>query len=189
MLEIDEDGLIFAQLFEIFRIFTTPSDEIDGDESFESAHSKTFQSVRDGAQSSQRMMPLKDVPWFIKYFKVANDDDFYFDTCIQKMAAMADVESYVENGITFKHLLSELHECNFFISTQMTEVEPQSAFCAQICMLILERIGLVDETERSMGSYRDVNDLCENVEGRSADEYQRGQQEWAPFVYTPTLTV
>ena len=49
LLEIDEDGLIFAQLFEIFRIFTTPSEEIDGDESFESAHSKTFQSVRDGA--------------------------------------------------------------------------------------------------------------------------------------------
>jgi hypothetical protein len=77
---------------------------LDGEES-ESAHSKTFQSVRDGAMASQRMMPLKDVPWFIKYFKVANDDDFYFEQCINKMAAMADVEAYVENGITFKHLL------------------------------------------------------------------------------------
>ena len=56
LLDIDEDGLIFAQLFEIFRIFTTPSEEMDGEESFESAHSKTFQSVRDGATQSQRMM-------------------------------------------------------------------------------------------------------------------------------------
>jgi hypothetical protein len=41
-MDIDEDGLIFAQLWEIFRIFNEPSEEIDGEESFESAHSKTF---------------------------------------------------------------------------------------------------------------------------------------------------
>lgn len=81
---------------------------------------------------------------------------------------MADVESYVENGITFKHLLQELHECNFFINTQMTEAEPNSCFNAQIMMLILETIGLTDDAERMTGFFHDVNDLCENVEGRSA---------------------
>jgi hypothetical protein len=41
-------------------------------------------------------------------------------------------------------------------------------------MLILEKVGLIDESERSMGTFRDTNDLCENVEGRDADEYARG---------------
>ena len=68
-----------------------------------------------------------------------------------------------------------MHECNFFLNTQMTEVEPQSCFNAQITMLILEKIGLTDDSERLTGFFRDVNDLCENVDGRSAEEYSRGQ--------------
>ena len=48
-------------------------------------------------------------------------------------------------------------------------------FNAQVFMLILEHIGLLlDDTDRMSGFFKDVNDLCENVEGRSAADYSRG---------------
>ncbi len=57
-------------------------------------------------------------------------------------------------------------------------------------MLLLEHIGLLlDDTDRMSGFFKDVNDLCENVEGQSVEDYSRGQREFAPLLYTPTLTV
>lgn len=76
---------------------------------------------------------------------------------------MVEVESYVADGITFRHLVNELHEANFFMTTQLTEVEPTSCFNAQVFMLLLEKIGLLtDNTERASGQFKSVNDLCEN---------------------------
>ena len=51
------------------------------------------------------------------YFKVSEDDGIYFEEVIQGLAKMVEVESYVADGITFRHLVNELHEANFFMTT------------------------------------------------------------------------
>jgi hypothetical protein len=75
-------------------------------------------------------MELRLLPQFITYFKVSDDDHLYFEEVIQGMAKMVEVESYVAEGITFRHLINEMHESNFFMTTQLTEVEPTSCFNA-----------------------------------------------------------
>ena len=61
-------------------------------------------------------MELIYIPQFIKYFKISLADNEYLDDCISRLAVLNEVESYVASGITFRHLISELHESNFFIT-------------------------------------------------------------------------
>ena len=163
-------------MWEVFRIFCSKQQKEDDESSVQESHaSRHFESVRDIAARSQKTLELLLLPQFIKYFKVSDVDNDYLDGCISRLAILNEVESYVASGITFRHLISELHESNFFMTLELTEQEPHSVFNAQVFMLILENVGLLlDDTDRMSGFFKDVNDLCENVEGRSAADYSRG---------------
>ena len=52
------------------------------------------------------------------------EDDDYFDTFIDKVSVLAEHEYYVDNGISFKMLLKELHEFGFLLGCELTEKEP-----------------------------------------------------------------
>jgi hypothetical protein len=177
LMTIDEDGLMYAQLWEIFKIFSASQKEVEEESSVAASQaSRHYTSVREIAGSSTKTMELLLLPSFMKYFKVSTDDEDYFEECISRLAYLNEVELYVQNGIKFQHLINELHECNFFVSCGLTEVEAHGCFNAQVFILLMEKIGLLaDDTERISGFFRDVNDLCENVEVQNEEAYTRGR--------------
>ena len=44
---------------------------------------------------------LLKIPSFIKYFKVCNDDETYFEDVVMKLAELAAIDYYVTNGVSF----------------------------------------------------------------------------------------
>lgn len=62
----------------------------------------------------------------MNYFKVARDDDRYFDDFIDRVSILAEQEYYVDNGMTFRHLLLELHKYGFLVGSELTDKEPNA---------------------------------------------------------------
>ena len=68
---------------------------------------------------------------------MANDDDDYFDNFIDRVSVLAEQEFYVDNGIDYDHLLTELHNHGFLLGCEITEKEPTSVIQAQVMLQIL----------------------------------------------------
>jgi hypothetical protein len=66
------------------------------------------------------------LPKFVNYFRVTGDDDEYFDNFIDRVSVLAEQEYYVDNGVDFEHLLTELHAHGFLLGSEITEKEPHA---------------------------------------------------------------
>lgn len=77
---------------------------------------------------------LLALPKFVNFFRVANDDDQYFDNFIDGISDLAEQEYYVDHGIDFDHLLTELHNYGFLVGTEITEKEPVAVIQAQVIL-------------------------------------------------------
>jgi hypothetical protein len=53
-------------------------------------------------------MEVLNIPQFVKYFKVCNDDNEFFENFVLKLSELASIASYVSGGVTFEPLLNEL---------------------------------------------------------------------------------
>lgn len=89
-------------------------------------------------------MEILNIPQFLKYFKVCNDDNEFFESFVLKLSELASIGKYVNDGLTFEPLLNELAQQDFFISLELTDKEPNSVMNAQMMMQILCKIQIID---------------------------------------------
>ena len=133
-------------------------------------------------------MEILSIPQFIRYFKVTKDDEMFFEYTIERLSEIAQVEEWVNNGIPFANLINVLIESDFLLGCELTDKEPHAVMNAQLVLQILEKIQVIDGSERELGIYKDVNDLDEIPQ----DESIRGDfndQPFAEFVYYKTRAV
>lgn len=156
--DIDENGSLYHEFHEVFRMFCGKLiDDLDDDESVNwSQLSGTTARV---SVNQNEVLEILAIPQFVKYFRVALDDENFFETTIEKLSDLATVQQYVDNGLPFDALINELAQADFFIGCEMTDREPNSVMCAQLMIHILEYCQVIPPTERELGIVKDVNDL------------------------------
>ena len=164
--DIDENGSLYVQLWHIFNMFcgklVNDPENLSVDD--DSASNLSYTTRKTGAQlaaDESKTLEILSIPQFIRYFKVCKDDEAFFEYTIERLSEIAQVEEYVNNGIPFAALLNELNQCDFLLGCELTDREPNSVMNAQLVMQILEKIQVIDGSERELGIYKGVNDLDE----------------------------
>lgn len=115
--EMSPGSALWERIHEIFNLFSGRfGQEDDGLDQIKLAK-------EDNADGKTRI-ELLALPKFVNYFKVTNSDDEYFDNFIDRVSILAEQEYYVDNGIDFDHLLTELHAHGFLLGCEITEREP-----------------------------------------------------------------
>ena len=185
---IDPNGSLYAEFYEIFQMFCGKlTDDLDDDESVNWSQASGFTSGITVDQND--VLEILAIPQFVKYFKVAHIDEAFFELTIEKLSDLATVQQYVDNGLPFDPMINELSQADFFIGCEMTDREPQAVMNAQMMMQILEYLQVIPSAERvEVGLCKDVNDMDEIPTDESIraghQNYQFGQ-----LVYGPTRTV
>jgi len=100
---------------------------------------------------------------------VADDDEFFFETTIERLSDLAMNQQYVDQGLPFDACLNELSQADFFLGCELTDKEPISVMQAQMMMQILEYLQLISPSERSIGIFKDVNDMDEISSGEAIE--------------------
>lgn len=118
--EITDGSALWEQIYEVFNLFSGQLGEED--EGVQQVRLDKDEEPSDG----KTRLELLALPKFVNYFKVASDDDEYFDNFIDRVSVLAEQEYYVDNGIDFDHLLKELHTHGFLLGCEITEKEPTS---------------------------------------------------------------
>ena len=187
---IDENGSMYAQFYDIFLRFcgklTDDLDE-DDDESVNWSQNSGF-TTRQISVDQNNVLEILAIPQFVKYFKVATDDENFFEDTVERLSDLAMNQQYVDQGLPFDACLNELSQADFFLGCELTDKEPVSVMQAQITMQILEYLQLISPSERQMGIFKDVNDLDE-IAPDEAIEMGHQDQQFAQFVYGETRTV
>ena len=158
--DIDEHGGLYLQIWEIFNIFCGKLINLDDDES-ESQSDRSTKTALQKSQDQNKTLEVLAIPQFVKYFRVANDDEAFFEETIERLAELTQVEEYVNNGLPFAALINELSQAGFLLGCELTDKEPHAVMNAQMIMQILEKIQVIDSSERRLNIYKDVNDLDE----------------------------
>ena len=112
------------------------TDDLDDDESVN--WSQTDGMAQSIHVDQNTVLEILAIPQFVKYFRVAIDDENFFEATIERLSDLATVQQYVDNGLPFDALLNELSQADFFIGCEMTDKEPESVMQAQLMMQILE---------------------------------------------------
>lgn len=99
-----------------------------------------------------KRMELLQLPQFVNYFSVARSDARFFDRFIDRVSVLAEQEYYVDNGLTFKHLLVELHRYGFLVGCELTDQEPNAVMNSNLMLHILHKIKLIDDLELQYSS-------------------------------------
>jgi hypothetical protein len=97
-------------------------------------------------------MELLQLPQFVNYFSVCKADARFFDRFIDRVSVLAEQEYYVDHGLSFKHLLVELHRYGFLVGCELTDHEPVSVMNCNLILQILHRIKLIDDLELQYSS-------------------------------------
>lgn len=120
-------------------------------------------------------MDLLALPQFVNYFKVSIEDERFFDDFIDRISVLAEQEFYVDNGLSFKHLLVELHRNGFLVGCELTDKEPHAVMSAQWILYVLVRIQVITRRDRETAQhlFRDVNDLDQVSGAVDAELYGR----------------
>ena len=108
---IDENGSMYAEFFEIFNMFCGKlTDDLDDDmESVNWSQTSFRSSTAAKIQVDQsNVLEILAIPQFVKYFRVALSDEEFFESTIERLSDLATVQQYVDNGLPFDALLNEL---------------------------------------------------------------------------------
>ena len=76
------------------------------------------------------MLEILAIPQFVKYFRVADRDEDFFELIIEKLSDLATIQQYVDQGLPFDALLNELSQADFWIGCELTDKEPVSVMQA-----------------------------------------------------------
>ena len=185
--EVPPGSALYEQIYEIFNLFSGRlGAEDDANDEQDLSNIDANSAVGGRRSKKERTLDLLSLPKLVNYFRVANSDDQYFDDFIDRVSILAEQEYYVDRGLSFEHLLAELHEYGFLIGCELTEKEPESVAQAQVILQILLRLRVIDRVDLTTNGlqYKDVNDLEEltNVD-------QAVQQSFAVHAYFPLRTV
>lgn len=115
------------------------------------------------------MLEILAIPQFVKYFRVADDDEYFFEKTIERLSDLAMNQQYVDQGLPFDATLNELSQADFFIGCELTDKEPISVMQAQMVMQILEYLQVISPSERQLDIFYDVNDLDEISPGQAIE--------------------
>ena len=107
---IDENGSMYAEFFEIFNMFCGKlTDDLDDDMESVNWSQTSFRSSTAKIQVDQsNVLEILAIPQFVKYFRVALSDEEFFESTIERLSDLATVQQYVDNGLPFDALLNEL---------------------------------------------------------------------------------
>ena len=133
-------------------------------------------------------MEVLNIPQFVKYFKVCNDDNEFFENFVLKLSELASIATYVSGGVTFEPLLNELAQLDFFISLELTDKEPNAVMNAQMMMQILCKVNLIDIMQLNSKRFDDVNDMDE-VPMDETIMLDEGVEQFGKHVYLETRRV
>ena len=185
---IDSNGSLYAEFAEIFNMFCGKlTDDLDDDESVNWSQTSGYTSAKVSV-SQNEVLEILAIPQFVKYFRVATDDENFFESTIERLSDLATVQQYVDNGLPFDALLNEMSQADFFIGCEMTDKEPNSVMYAQMMIQILEYLQIISPTERELDLFKDVNDLDEIPRDESVSTLYQDYQ-FAQLIYGPTRTV
>ena len=185
---IDPNGSLYAEFAEIFNMFCGKlTDDLDDDESVNWSQTSGYTSAKVSV-SQNEVLEILAIPQFVKYFRVATDDENFFESTIERLSDLATVQQYVDNGLPFDALLNEMSQADFFIGCEMTDKEPNSVMYAQMMIQILEYLQIISPTERELDLFKDVNDLDEIPRDESVSTLYQDYQ-FAQLIYGPTRTV
>ena len=107
---IDENGSMYAEFFEIFNMFCGKlTDDLDDDMESVNWSQTSMRSSQAKIQVDQsNVLEILAIPQFVKYFRVALSDEDFFEATIERLSVLATVQQYVDNGLPFDALLNEL---------------------------------------------------------------------------------
>lgn len=158
--DIDVNGSLYSEFHEIFKLFCGKLiDDFDDDESVN--WSQMSGPTTRVSIDQNEVLEILAIPQFVKYFRVALDDENFFEATIERLSDLATVQQYVDNGLPFDALINEMAQADFFIGCEMTDREPNSVMNAQLMIQILEYLQVIPSTERELNIVKDVNDLDE----------------------------
>ena len=80
---------------------------------------------------------LDDIPAFMHYLKVSEDDDEYIDMMCDKLMILQEDDRLVMEGLTFNELFQVMKSIHFFQGMELTEKEPVSVMCTQTLLSII----------------------------------------------------
>ena len=115
---------------------------------------------------AERRMSLEDLPSFLQYLVVNEDDKEYIDICCDKLIVLLNSDLFVREGINFLQLIDILGEIDFLQQMGLTEYEPVSVQSTQMMIDILLYSGFfgkgksLEKRERIASLVKDVNDIA-----------------------------
>lgn len=137
---IDKNGSLYAEFYEVFKMFCGKlTDDLDDDESVNWSQTSGITASR-VAVDQNSVLEILAIPQFVKYFRVANSDENFFESTIERLSDLATIQQYVDQGLPFDVLLNELSQADFFLGCEMTDKEPMSVMQAQMMIQILENL-------------------------------------------------
>ena len=117
---LEEQGFLKEQIREIFNLFTgNLITEVEDDVSLNWSQSGISESR--APSEGEHNLEILAMPQFIKYFRVSYNDEGFFETTLEKLAELASVTEYVENGLPFENLINELTQVNFLMGCELTD--------------------------------------------------------------------
>ena len=75
-------------------------------------------------------MPINDLPAFMRYFKVADEDDEFIEDMCDNLLILQEDEKLMKEGLGFDELLQILKSSNFLQGMEITERESVSVMCS-----------------------------------------------------------
>ena len=125
----------------VFQIYGGKNSlNMDADSSVSHMSELTIESGARLLEDDQKTLELTDIPRFIRFFRVSHADEIFFEQTIERLSYLTEDLKYVDHGVTFKVLLHELNQCDFFVGCQMTEKEPSAVINGQMILQILKNI-------------------------------------------------
>ena len=88
---IDSNGSLYAEFAEIFNMFCGKlTDDLDDDESVNWSQTSGYTSAKVSV-SQNEVLEILAIPQFVKYFRVATDDENFFESTIERLSDLATV--------------------------------------------------------------------------------------------------
>ena len=109
---LDEDGNVYNQLWEIFKMFSGNL-TVDLNESWHSSRDsidsdRLAVNAKENKDNERRTMHILTLSQFIRYFKISERENAFFEETITKLAVLTQIQHFCVNGLTFNELINEL---------------------------------------------------------------------------------
>ena len=81
-----------------------------------------------------KTIELLNIPAFIQYFKVTEDDEDFFEEVVAQLASLGTNEEMLQKGVPFDEIMTWMVNTGFLIGTGLTDKEPFAVMNAQFAI-------------------------------------------------------